>query len=388
MTVLFDNTPINTGNVSSEYAEVAQSPLSFMMTVRNTLEEWFTHYPQDKKMEFRNRFRDNNTSYRGALLELAAHEILRNYAGNVQLEVGLPSGRRPDFHLRTPRGRQLWVECTVAQRSDALKGAINTARRLYDAVNSMDTTPFGLSWTLIRHSKQSQPSGNLLKRHIRNCIDGLVSRLGGRPIEEGCRLDVTYWEDRGWRIRFEFFYLPDRRSQSPAIVINGGESAGINEENEGWMGREAQILSSVLDDKADQLKTTNGSCIIVISHADFILDNTGEVLEVALKGNPDSGGSRDSFFGSASSPSNQHVSGVLYIPWIKAHMFCSQETPWFYVPHPWTLSPLNEEIFAFARHGVLNSDGAFEWIEPLCTLNDLLSLPDDWPGIPGPPSPC
>lgn len=387
MTVLFDSTPIGTGNISKNYAEVAQSPLRFMVTVRKTLEEWFTHYPQDKKKEFRNRFSGDNVSYRGALLELAVHEILRNYAGIVQLEVALASGRRPDFHLKTPGGSQLWVECTVAQRADALKGSINTARRLHDAVDSMDTTPFGLSWTLIRHSKQSQPSGTSLKRHIQNCVDDLVNRIDGRPVEEGCRLDVTNWEDRGWKIRLEFFYLPNRGSQSPAIVMNGGESVGINEENEGWMGKEAQKLSSALDDKADQLKTANGPCIIVISHTDFILDNTGEVLEIALKGNPDSGSSRNSFFGSARSPSNQHVTGVLYFPWIKAHMFCSHESPWFYVPHPWTLSPLNEEIFTFARHGVLNSDGAFEWIEPLCTINDFLSLPDDWPGIPGPPSP-
>ena len=387
MTVLFDAIPIGTRNVSKNYEEVAQSPLHFMVAVRKTLEEWFTHYPQNKKKEFQNRFHDDNASYQGALLELAVHEILRNCAGNVQLEVGLPSGKRPDFHLKTPGGRQLWVECTVAQRSDAVKGSVNTARRLHDAVNSMDTTPFGLSWTLIRHSNQAQPRETSLKRHIRACVDDLVNRIASCPVEEGRRLEVTYWEDRGWRIRFGFFYLPNRRSQSPAIVMDGGESAGINEENEGWMERDAEKLKSALENKADQLKSANGSCIIVISHTDFILDNTGEVLEIALFGNPDPGGSRYSFFGSARNPSNQFVTGVLYFPWIKAHMFCSYEAPWFYVPHPWSLTPLSEDIFDFARRGAFNPDGEFQWSNPLCTINDVLGLPADWPGIPAPPFP-
>lgn len=387
MTVLFDATPIGTENVSTNYEELAYSPLPFMLTVRETLEKWFTHYPQDKKMEFRNRFRDNNASNRGALLELVVHEILRNYAGNVQHEVGLPSGRRPDFHLKTPGGKQLWVECTVAQRSDALRGSINTARRLYDIVNSMDTTPFGIGWTLVRHSKQSQPRESLLRRHIQNCVDDLVNRIAGSPSEEGCRLDVTYWEDRGWRIRFEFFYLPNCRGQNPTIVINGGESVGVNEENEGWLEKDAQRLRLALEDKADQLKSANGSSIIVVSHTDFILDNTGRVLEIALFGNPDPGGSRYSFFGSARNPSNKHVTGVLYFPWIKAHMFCSHETPWFYVPHPWSLAPLSEDIFLFACRGARNPDGEFQWSNPLSTINDVIGLPPDWPGIPVPPIP-
>ena len=382
MTVLFDDTLTRKEKLSSEYLLDTHSPLPFMVTVRKTLEEWFTHYSQEQKKEFLSRFRKDDASYSGALLELVTHEILRNYAGRVRVEDALPSGSRPDFHLKTPGGSQLWVECTVAQRSDALNGAINTARRLYDVVNSIDTTPFGLSWELMRHSKQAQPRETALKRHIRDCVDDLVNRIAGHSIEKGCRLDVTYWEDRGWRIRFEFFYLPNRRSQSPAIVMNGGESAGINEENEGWMGNDVQKLRSALEYKADQLKYANGSCIIAISHSDLILDNTGVVLAGALFENPDTYGSRRSFYGSADSPSNQHVTGVLYFPWVKAHMFCSKETPWFYVPHPWSLSPLSDNIFDFARRGTFKPDGEFQWSAPLCAINEVLGLPADWPGIP------
>ena len=122
MTVLFDNTLTRKEKLSSQYLSDTNNPRPFMATVRKTLEEWFTHYPQKQKKEFLGRSRTDNASYSGALLELATHEILRVYAGSVSVEDALPNGKRPDFHVCTPEGRQLWVECTVAQRSDELKG--------------------------------------------------------------------------------------------------------------------------------------------------------------------------------------------------------------------------------------------------------------------------
>ncbi|MCZ0939800.1 MAG: hypothetical protein OXJ55_14250 [Caldilineaceae bacterium] len=388
MTVLFDNTLKNTGNVSSEYAEVAQSPLSFMMTVRNTLEEWFTHYPQDQKKEFRNRFSGDNVSYRGALLELVVHEILRNYAGNVQHEVELPSGRKPDFHLKTPEKRKLWVECTVAQRSNTLKASIAIAKRLQEAVNSIDTSPFGLDWTVLRHLSQTPPGENRLKCHIQKFVLKLNQEILGRSVVEGRFVGETLWEDRGWTIRFGAFYLPSLSSNDPSIVDDEGENAGVNENNDGWLESDPKKLRPPLEKKASQLKSAAGSSIIVLSHADFIMDNTDKVFELALFGDSNTGDSRDSFFGTADSPNNRNVSGVLYFPLIKAQMFCSRETPWLYVPHPWSNSPLSEDIFSFARRGAFNSAGVLKWRPSLCTLNDVLGLPEDWPGIPDKTSPC
>ena len=388
MTVLFDSTPIGKGIASNEYEEVAHSQSRFMVTVRKTLEEWFTHYPQDEKKEFRNRFSGDNVSYRGALLELAVHEILRNYAGNVYLEVGLPSGRKPDFHLKTPEGRQLWVECTVAQRSNTLKGSIAIAKRLQEAVNSIDTTPFGLDWTVLRHLSQTPPSENCLKRHIEEFVLKLNQRILGLSVVEGRFVEETLWGDRGWTIRFGAFFFPGLSSNDPSIVDDEGENAGVNENNDGLLESDPQKLRTPLEKKASQLKSAAGSSIIVLSHADFIMDNTGRVIELALFGDPKIGDSRDSFFGTAHSQNNRHVTGVLYFPWIKAQMFCSHETPWFYIPHPWSKSPLNEDIFSFARRGTLNSEGVLKWRAPLCTLNDVLGLPDDWPGSPDTAPPC
>ena len=388
MTVLFDSSLIGKGNVSNDYEEVAKSSLRFMGTVRNTLEEWFTHYPQDKKKEFQNRFRGDNVSYRGALLELVVHELLRNYTGNVQLEVGLPSGRKPDFHLRTPESRKLWVECTVAQRSNTLKGSIAIAKRLQEAVNSIDTTPFGLDWTVLRHLSQTPPSENRLKKYIKKFVLKLNQEILGRSFVEGRFVGATLWEDRGWTIRFGAFYLPGLSGNDPSIVDDEGENAGVNENNDGWLESDPQKLRPPLEKKASQLKSATGSSIIVLSHADFIMDNTDKVFELALFGDPNTGDSRDSFFGTADSPNNGHVTGVLYFPLIKAQMFCSHETPWFYVPHPWSQSPLSEDIFSFARWGTLDSEGVLKWRPSLCTLNDVLGLPDDWPGIPDTTSPC
>ena len=49
MTVLFDNTLTGKEKLSSEYLCDAHSSMPFMATVRETLEEWFIHYPQKQK---------------------------------------------------------------------------------------------------------------------------------------------------------------------------------------------------------------------------------------------------------------------------------------------------------------------------------------------------
>lgn len=382
MTVLFDNTLTRKEKLSSEYLLDTNNSMPFMATVRKTLEEWFTHYPQEQKKEFLSRCRDDNASYRGALLELATHEILRKCAGKVLVEDALPNRKRPDFHVCTPEGRQLWVECSVAQRSDEFKGAIATARRLRDVVNSMDTRPFGLSWMLLGHSSDADPRESRLKREIEQFVRGLSSSEFCLSGQEGKRVGQFDWEDRGWRVRFGAYYLPGLDDDAPTIVSNQGENAGVNDENEGWEGNDIQKLRQTLEKKAGQLKSANGSCVIVISHSELILDNTGRVLASALLLHPDSYDGSRPFYGSADSPRNQHVTGVLYKPWVKAHMFCSRETPWCYVPHPWSLSPLNEEIFPFAFQGGFNGGGAFKWSAPKCTPNQYLGLLDDWPGSP------
>ena len=78
------------------------------------------------------------------------------------------------FTLVLPEGRQLWVECTVAQRSDEFKGAIATARRLRDVINDMDTRPFGLSWMLLGHSSKVTPSESKLKKTIKRELSGYI----------------------------------------------------------------------------------------------------------------------------------------------------------------------------------------------------------------------
>lgn len=384
MTVLFDSTLTRKEKLSSQYYLNTHSPFPFMITVRKTLEEWFTHYPLEQKKEFLSRFRNDNASHSGALLELATHEILRRYAGRVSVEDVLPSGNRPDFHICSPDGKHIWVECTVAQRSGEFSGAIATARRLREIVNSMDTRPFGFSWMLLGYSTEADPRESKLKQSIEKFVLDLSNRDVCRPDQKGRIVGRFEWEDRGWRIRFKALYLPGRDRDAPTIVVDEGENAGVNDENEGWMGNDIQKLRSVLEYKANQLKSTNGSCIIVISHSDLILDNTGEVFAGALFAHPDSNGDHRPFYGSVERPSHQHISGVLYIPWVKAHMFCSHETPWFYVPHSWSKSPLKQGIFPFAVQGSLNTEGKFKWDAPLCTPNEYLGLPANWPGIPKP----
>ena len=258
MTVLFDKKFVCNNKVPPDYAELTQTSQPLLVTVRETLETWFSHYPLVGKTEFLTRLRSGKSAFEGALLELVVHEILRCYGGNVQIEAMIPSCKRPDFHLKTPEGRELWVECTVAQRSTALGGSIKIAKRLQEVVNSLDTAPFGLDWTVLRYLNGAHPSENFLKRHIEEFILDLNERIRGRSIVEGRAVGETQWEDRGWKIRFGAFYLPGYSSSNSTILDDEGESAGVNAENEGWMESDPKKLRIPLEKKASQLRSAIG----------------------------------------------------------------------------------------------------------------------------------
>lgn len=88
-----------------------------------------------------------------------------------------------------------------------------------------------------------------------------------------------------------------------------------------------------------------------------------------------------SFFGTSTEPRNAHVSGVLFKAFdVEGSVWdlCQPELPWEFVHNPWATCPLQRRLFPFAKEWVLEA-GEFNEIEPTCTLNDILELPDPWP---------
>ena len=88
-----------------------------------------------------------------------------------------------------------------------------------------------------------------------------------------------------------------------------------------------------------------------------------------------------SFFGTSTEPKNVHVSGVLFKSFDAEGSvwdLCRPQLPWEFVHNPRAKSPMKRGMFPFAKEWNLES-GGFNEIEPRCTLNEVLGLPNPWP---------
>ena len=152
-------------------------------TARQTLEIWFARFPEEKKGDIRGRFRGDDRRHLGALMELVTHEVLRAIGTCVQVDPDF-DGKRPDFAV-TYQGAKTVVECTVVQESDDFFKATNMENTIKEAVDSIDTGKFALSWRLLSAGSSQPPI-----RQLVSTINNWVSTLDAD--EEMARLSQGY----------------------------------------------------------------------------------------------------------------------------------------------------------------------------------------------------
>ena len=352
---------------------------------RDTLELWFSRFPSKKRADIRSRFRGGDREHHGALLELATHEIL--YAAGTDLRVDpCVDGLTPDFSTRFKK-EGIFVECTVVQESDEQFKREQNENALKQIADTIDLGPFRLDWQLHR-AGCNMPNTRSFQCKIEEWVASLnppevFKRIEERDFDYGS----FFWCQDGWIVQLGLMRGPPAHLRRPGLgaIAGQGKSGVVDDDIQ---------LRKGLKGKADKYKTLETPFLVItgsnkwptyptaVLHALFgsrALRYSESEIELEESW-PFS--TLDNFLGSPEKPRKCHVSAVLHKSF--AHHssiwgLCHSDAPWMLIHSPWATRPLPRGMFPFA----------FEWIlehmkfvqrEPSCTLNQLLGLPDPWPG--------
>ena len=353
---------------------------------RVTLDSWFANIPQERKADLRGRFRADDRRHASALLELTTHEILRAVAKEVLVGPCFYGGH-PDFSA-IYGDTSLIVECTVAQESDGKFGALQREKVVLDAANSIQAGSFVLKLEP-RLVGETQPPIGQLRSFLENWLASLSRQVDSQAVVRGVPLDSREWQWQDWELHFEA--IP---SDSPV----GNDPLGIIQWPAQTIMGNARMVRA-LDKKAERYKAPQVPYLIVAAERESL--EGPEVIWDALLGREQAIISTagaiptrtfNGLWGSPSHPKRRHVSAVLYRHRMRdAWSICSQihttdhNGSWHWLPgwqlvhNPAADISLPRGMFPFATEHVWHS-GQSVSVEATCSLNDLLGLPDPWPG--------
>ena len=242
----------------SRFSFLNRSEKESVETARRTLESWFSVLPEGKKEDIRSRFRGDDRQHQGALLELATHQLLNSICTGVQVDPSF-NNLTPDF-AATYKGTKLVVECTVAQESDQDFNATQREARIKQAIDSVDTGRFLLSWELLS-AGEKQPSTGVLCGKIKMWVDSLDTDEEMLRFERSRRTNSMEWRQDGWEIHFEaipVYSCASKGSDKRAIGIEFGDG--------GWRQDDAR-LKKALTKKAEKYRHLELPFLVVLGSA-------------------------------------------------------------------------------------------------------------------------
>jgi len=366
------------------YSFLNRSEWESVETVRKTLDNWFFELPEGKRKDIWSRFRSDDRQHQGALLELAAHQLFRSICTAVQVDPSF-NNLTPDF-AATYEGTKFVVECTVAQETDDEFNATQREARIKQAIDSVDTGRFLLSWELLSAGEKQPPTGVLCGK-IKRWVDSLDADEEMLRFERGRRTNSMEWRQDGWEIHFEaipVYSCASKGSDKRAVGVEFGDG--------GWRQDDAR-LKKALRKKAEKYRHLELPFLVVLSTANVYA--YGKDLFEALLGhtvlvpyvqphkaelNFQQRHEFDGLFGSPTTPRNRHLSAILFKPRIGVWTLCGYDDPWLLIHHPWAEYPLPPRMFPFATEWIPES-GDFVKVGPTVTLSAVLGLADPWPGM-------
>ena len=384
----YERTDLSGGRIAeSAFEFFNRSAWRCAEVARTTLESWFANIPNEKRADLRARFRDDDRRHPTALLELVTHEILRSVAEGIQVEPDLGGGH-PDFSA-SYLGTKFITECTVAQESDVRFGALRREQIVLDAINSIDAGDFRLMVEPISIG-ENQPSLSGLRNLLLTWLASLAPEGGTGFDCSGLSHGHKIWEWQGWKLRFEAILVNS--------LVGGGAIGGTISEAQCIV--DDSIISRALKKKSERYRKPQAAYLIVMAQKAslgepaVILDSLfgRERWIVGGVGVTVQPRQFDGFWGRPSQPRNRHVSAVLYKrrltnAWDICRMTLASNdfTPllpvpeWYLVHNPFADNPLPQGIFPFAVEYAWQF-GKLVTFAPRNSLNDVLGLPDPWPG--------
>ncbi|GHE80184.1 hypothetical protein GCM10017786_07800 [Amycolatopsis deserti] len=289
--------------------------------VRDVINEWWSHLPDQARSGVRSRLVDRNSdsNVSSALWELYLHEMLLGSGCTVEVEQAVGTrGKYPDF-LVTRDGEQFVLEAIwTSQRigdptQDAMSG------RLLDAINGVPSPNFFLSVSIIRVGSVEPPQRRL-KAELVQWLGGLdPDRVQADYEQRQVPLPTHIWQEAGWSLSFTA--MP----RSPGV--RGRFSRGIGIYPMIWMrDRSDHVLGAVkkkggkYGDLALPFIVAVGQAALFPEEEDIATSLYGSSVEYAHTGIASTFGRlSDGYWSPSRDNGHRRVSGVLVVdnpaPW-------------------------------------------------------------------------
>lgn len=189
----------------SRFAFLNRIDEPFFNPVRELLEEWFTHLPDEAKCDLRGRFRSSHDwQMMSAFWELYLHESFRRSGFGITTHPHVPrSTNRPDF-LVQQSGHSVYVEAVVSPGASDDAGLDRRRQALYDGLNNLRSPNFLLDAHLIQ-AGSSAPSVRRLRAELQDWLasldpDRVTKEIGDRNVFLAG--PQRSWQCEEWNVAF------------------------------------------------------------------------------------------------------------------------------------------------------------------------------------------
>lgn len=220
-------------NSESEFSFLNRSARTEAYQIRETLEKWFSYYPDSEKQEFRARFRsDIDSQHQAVSFELFLHELLLRLGYRITLH---PKGlgeitKTPDFLVEASSDNRFYMEATIATGKSAQESAAQARMNtVYDILNRAIDSPNFFLMLNIKGVPTSQPPTRKLVSFLKSNLDKLdpdvITRLYNDKGVDA--LPCWHFAHESWKI--EFRPIPKKEGARGKIGVRP-----IGMKNHGW----------------------------------------------------------------------------------------------------------------------------------------------------------
>jgi len=360
------------------YDYYCRSGRQSVLAIRQTLNTWFSHYPDEGKNELKKRFKK---TFSAAFFELFIHEIFLCQGFEIEIHPSLmDSNRKPDFLIKK-KGIEIYVEAKEAK--DKTRDEEGLERRInyfYDSFNTINSPKFFIYVKELLLKSTKQPKTKNLINKLEDKIQHFVPETVLKQIQES-----------GFENDSELKYEDD----DIMIVISLIPKCQEAQFNDGLRpvamfpmvteigGSEESIRNSFIK-KAKKYKALNKPYIICIN-AIGIKGDTSFDIENAIWGsliltwstdpknrNEHYTRKKDGFFYGNKGPQFRNVSGVLVT---KVMGFNIPIAPFWFVKHPFTEKEIDFENFNLTYYYV--SKNQIHKIDK-SDYGEILNINDNW----------
>lgn len=380
-----DRRPRGQNEGGFDYVNVSARP--GIAAIREVLERWFVHLPDNAKADIRGRFRKRDeTPHQSALYELFWHELLCASGYTIEVHPTLSDvPTTPDFLLKEAEIPRFYLEATLAMPPRDASTDPRLAE-LEDTLNRMDSPDY-----FVKVEFRGSPTGNIrgrlirdrLARWLRQLDFAEVSRLYKNRDSEA--LPEFMWEEQGVLLSFKPVPKgPELRGTPGARPI--GTVAPMDMEFRQLQTHED--IRAALEGKAVKYGYLDLPFVVAVNVMDDFCDDDdicnalfGDLQVVATR-LADGGWqhrsrrARNGLWYGGKGPRNIPVSAVVVTHQLKPTTLRRRTVE--VIHNPWAARPLPSACFSLAQVHISVPDARIQRIEGRSAA-DILELPDRWP---------